>query len=549
MHCFVLLLVDLILVAISTVLAFVLRDNLETSPERLIQILPYVSVTVLAAVPVLLVAGLNRTLWRFSYLVDYLRIAVAIFVTVLVAVAGGFAMDRLEGVPRSLPIVQGLLMAVMLVGARVAMRLRQGMRNSDRGAVAPLAGRGETVLVVGINSIAELFLRCVAENAGERLTVAGLLAGADRHRGRLLRSYPVLGAPEEIGRVLHDLEVHGVLVDRIVITTRFDRLSAAAQAALLHVESTSSICLDVLPERIGLSEPPQGPSTMASAAGGGHALAGNAAGSSAVAFALDLEALASRPYLRWKRVFDTAAAVVCAICLAPVMLLVGLVVLLDVGYPAIFWQQRPGALGRPIRVFKFRTMGAARDERGRRLSDDERVSVVGRLLRRVRLDELPQVYNVLTGQMSLVGPRPLLPIDQSPESYARLAVRPGLTGWAQVMGGRELSAHDKAALDIWYVKHVSFKLDMEILLRTLGTILLGERVDRDAIRQAWREVGVAGVHDGRLVVPSVALARSAQGHLAVDQVHAKSGSRDGSGADDAVLADVLAAALAVRASG
>lgn len=134
-------------------------------------------------------------------------------------------------------------------------------------------------------------------------------------------------------------------------------------------------------------------------------------------------------------------------------------------------------------------MGPARDQQGRQLSDAERLSFLGRFLRRVRLDELPQVYNVLIGQMSLVGPRPLLPADQSPAATARLELRPGLTGWAQIKSGRHLSIDDKAALDLWYVKNASFGLDVAILLGTARTILFGERVDRHAIRQAWHALG------------------------------------------------------------
>jgi lipopolysaccharide/colanic/teichoic acid biosynthesis glycosyltransferase len=153
------------------------------------------------------------------------------------------------------------------------------------------------------------------------------------------------------------------------------------------------------------------------------------------------------------------------------MLLVGVIVMLDVGYPPIFWQQRPGARGRPIRILKFRTMGPARDRNRQALTDLQRVSRFGLFLRRLRLDELPQVYNVLLGHMSLVGPRPLLPIDQPESSTARLSLRPGLTGWAQIKGGRHLSIADKAALDLWYIENASFALDMRILANTVRMVL------------------------------------------------------------------------------
>lgn len=116
---------------------------------------------------------------------------------------------------------------------------------------------------------------------------------------------------------------------------------------------------------------------------------------------------APKPYLRFKRAFDIATGALIGICLAPVMLLVGVLVFFDVGRPIIFWQQRPGALGRPIKVLKFRTMRSARGGDGRLLSDTQRLSAVGKFLRRMRLDELPQVYNVVVGEMSMVGPRPL----------------------------------------------------------------------------------------------------------------------------------------------
>jgi lipopolysaccharide/colanic/teichoic acid biosynthesis glycosyltransferase len=133
-------------------------------------------------------------------------------------------------------------------------------------------------------------------------------------------------------------------------------------------------------------------------------------------------------------------------------------------------------------------MGAAHDASGRRRSDAERVSALGHLLRRTRLDELPQLFSILLGHMSFVGPRPLLPVDQPAGHSARLLVRPGLTGWAQIKGGRIISAEDKAALDVWYVRNASLALDLRILLGTIPMVLFGERVAEDAIAQAWREL-------------------------------------------------------------
>jgi lipopolysaccharide/colanic/teichoic acid biosynthesis glycosyltransferase len=187
-----------------------------------------------------------------------------------------------------------------------------------------------------------------------------------------------------------------------------------------------------------------------------------------------------RQYWRVKRILDFAGALTVSIATAPLMLLVALLVWLDVGRPVTFWQQRPGRRGRPFKLFKFRTMAAAYDRCNCRIPDEKRSSPVGRFLRRTRLDELPQLYNILVGEMSFVGPRPLLPVDQPEGNNTRLLVRPGLTGWAQINGGRDLSIADKTALDMWYVKNASLMLDALILLKTVSFVLKGEQASAAA---------------------------------------------------------------------
>jgi lipopolysaccharide/colanic/teichoic acid biosynthesis glycosyltransferase len=135
-------------------------------------------------------------------------------------------------------------------------------------------------------------------------------------------------------------------------------------------------------------------------------------------------------------------------------------------------------------------MRAPHDKQGRRIPDDHRSSVVGRILRRARLDELPQLYNVLIGDMALIGPRPLLPRDQSADYAVRLSVRPGITGWAQVNGGRIISPSDKLMLDVWYVKNASFVLDLKIALRTVSMMLFGDRINAAAVAQARSHVSL-----------------------------------------------------------
>jgi len=172
----------------------------------------------------------------------------------------------------------------------------------------------------------------------------------------------------------------------------------------------------------------------------------------------------------FKRIVDICVAALALVVLAPVMLVTAVVVRARLGSPVFFRQQRPGLHGVPFAILKFRTMRTATDAQ----SDEERLTAVGRVLRSLSLDELPELVNVLRGEMSLVGPRPLLVqyLDRyTPEQARRHDVRPGITGWAQVNGRNALTWPDKFRLDVWYVDHVSFALDCRILWLTVGALV------------------------------------------------------------------------------
>ena len=174
-----------------------------------------------------------------------------------------------------------------------------------------------------------------------------------------------------------------------------------------------------------------------------------------------------------KRLFDLFVAAVGLVLLSPAILAVAVAVRIFLGSPVLFRQIRPGLHARPFQLLKFRTMLDAVDDQSRPLPDERRLTKFGRLLRATSLDELPQLWNVLVGDMSLVGPRPLLMqyVDRyTPEQARRHEVRPGLTGWAQVKGRNALTWPEKFALDTWYVDHRSFGLDLRILLMTVRQV-------------------------------------------------------------------------------
>jgi len=176
-----------------------------------------------------------------------------------------------------------------------------------------------------------------------------------------------------------------------------------------------------------------------------------------------------------KRSFDFIAALAMLAALSPVMLLVALLIRVRMGTPVLFRQLRPGWRGRPFLLYKFRTMRETDGE------DGERLTPLGAMLRRLSLDELPQLVNVLKGDMSLVGPRPLL-MEYLPLYSARQArrheARPGITGWAQVNGRNAVSWQDKFELDVWYVEHQGMGLDLRILWRTLLKVFSGEGISQ-----------------------------------------------------------------------
>ncbi|CJK51417.1 UDP-galactose phosphate transferase [Streptococcus pneumoniae] len=183
-----------------------------------------------------------------------------------------------------------------------------------------------------------------------------------------------------------------------------------------------------------------------------------------------------------KRLFDLSLAAVAIVLLMPFMILIGIMIRRKLGSPVLFRQVRPGRDGKPFEMVKFRTMRDALDTQGKLLPDSERMTPLGSFLRASSLDELPELWNVLKGDMSLVGPRPLLmeylPL-YSPEQYRRHEVRPGVTGWAQINGRNALSWEEKFKLDVWYVENRSLWLDLKIIFLTIKKVVVRDGISAE----------------------------------------------------------------------
>jgi FlaA1/EpsC-like NDP-sugar epimerase len=218
-HRLQLLVVDLCLIGVSTILALLLRDNFETSLARLQAVAPYLVLTLIAAALTFPLLGTSRTIWRLSAMPDYLRLLGAVVLTVVTAVAFGFVYNRLDGIARALPLLQGILMLVALVGMRVVARLRHAARARPAQFIPAetQAGPVDTVLLVAGSRLGDLYLRAVADLAPGRVHVAGILHRDARQSGRLLQGVKILGTPADIGKALGNLEIEGQAVTRVVV--------------------------------------------------------------------------------------------------------------------------------------------------------------------------------------------------------------------------------------------------------------------------------------------------------------------------------------------
>jgi lipopolysaccharide/colanic/teichoic acid biosynthesis glycosyltransferase len=506
---FVLLCLDLALVVAATLAALMLRDNFEIIPSHLEALLPYLAATVVFAAILLPMFGANNAMWRFTTTGDYVKLMLACALIVFASLALAFAHNRLEGISRSLPVLQFILSTVFLISVRLAVRARSRRRLKPKQLEEfPAAKPLTSVLVVGVSTLTELYLRAIAEFASDQVRVVGIVARRESKIGRSILGYKVNGRSDALMERINALHVHGVRVDYVAVMTSRAKLSQAERQAMAEVEANTDIVVQYLDE-LTLGEMPLARHVAKRA---------TPQTDSEVAFVISneyLDKIASRPYWQFKRLMDVVFAAFLIVATAPVAALVAFLVAIDVGFPVIFWQQRPGVGGYPFRVYKFRTMRVAHASDGHRASDDERSSKIGKFLRRTRLDELPQLWNILAGQMSFVGPRPLLPKDQPPAYAARKFVRPGLTGWAQVNGGRAVPAADKAALDMWYIGHASLALDLKIIAYTVGMVLLGERVNATVIRRAWADLDLLGISrraaDGASSIRGLVVSRSAKG--------------------------------------
>jgi lipopolysaccharide/colanic/teichoic acid biosynthesis glycosyltransferase len=449
---------DALWAALAPLLALWVRDAYILSSDWALTVALYCSVATGFSLLAFLAFRIRDQMASYFSVHDAIDIVKAVLVAELLIVAVLFTFTRLQGIPRTTPLIHALLLMAGLIGARTLVRLfhSKAMAASNQSRVAT-----ENIMIVGATRLSSMFIKILESYGPGQHKILGVLDPRQQMRGRSIAGVRVIGGPQDLQPIVDEYAVHGIETHRLIVGEDESFLAEPIRNEIKRFCAERGVRVDFVPELIGLH----------------HALAPGA----------ENEAEQSRPehedvplpnssvsgYFRYKRLIDLFSASILIIALMPVMAIVSLLALVDVGFPILFWQQRIGQRGNPFLIYKFRTLRVPFDKEGRQIPEAERVSWIGNLLRHSRLDELPQLLNVLVGDMSLIGPRPLLPGDQPPNSELRLLVRPGISGWAQINGGKSLDPDEKGSLDEWYVANASLRLDLRIMLATLGILLRG----------------------------------------------------------------------------
>jgi lipopolysaccharide/colanic/teichoic acid biosynthesis glycosyltransferase len=459
---------DVALAALAPLLALSLRNApvLNWSEQGLMSAGGYCVLSLVFSLVAFSVFRIHSAIPRYLSIDDIVVVAKAVLVGEFLTCAVLFTVTRLDGIPRSTPAIHALVLGAGLIMARTFVHL---VDNAPKPRQRP--EQVTNVILIGLDDLAVRFMELLqASTAGGRRNLIGVLDPQLRLTGRSVHGVRVFGPPAHLEALVDEFATHGVSVDLVVVGSEAHELSNRVLSEIRRACSRRKIELMLLSDVLDVG-------------GAKRAEAAYRVAPVPTASAPALDVTPS-PYFRFRRSIDVLVAAIMMTILSPLWLLVSGLAFLDVGSPVVFWQQRIGLRGHQFHLYKFRTLRASFDRYGQRVPEEARLSSIGRLLRATRLDEIPQLLNVLKGDMSLVGPRPLLVQDQPPNPAVRLMVRPGITGWAQVNGGALLSAVEKDELDAWYVAKASLWVDLRIAWMTVVSFVRGDRRPRQALAEA-----------------------------------------------------------------
>jgi len=453
---------DLLCIVLALLVALYLRHGFpliqEGRPEDIYLLL---AVTLGTAVCVLLLMHTHTSMWRFTSSSELASMMLAVAVVVIVGNTVLFTISRLDMMPRSVPPMHWALAVVTMGASRLMARHLFG---PERHSSKQQSALKQHVVVVGACHTAELYFEFIKRIVQHQVVVEGVLDSDKTLTHRLFQKRKILGTPADLPRLLEEFHVHGIHITHVILAQLLDDLPMAERNLLLELEQRKVVQVVQFAKDMA---PQFQPRVVRNHEDFYHNMTEIAPHSYE-------KPTGAYPYV--KRTVDVALGSMLLVVCAPLLLLTSLLVVVDVGLPLIFWQKRPGLYGRAFNLYKFRTMRRAvrrldEDRLAHKSGDTLRTSAIGKMLRRLRLDELPQLFHIVAGTMSFVGPRPLLPDDQPEGGQVRLSVRPGVTGWAQIHGGDKLTPKEKLVLDVWYIRHMSFMLDLTIMVRTLLVVL------------------------------------------------------------------------------
>src|SRR5271163_2905208 len=445
---------DIFSVLIAAPVALALREPKLYALNHIVEAVTYSTFAFVVGVAIIIVFNLGKNVRGLISMGEVQSVVLAALSSVSLTALTVFSFTRLDTVPRTVPLIHLLVLASLMLTTR-AIATKERRRRERRNKV-PHADPSH-ILLIGANRLTWSYLRMLNVLDTGRTDVVAILDDNPKLFGRSVLGHSVLAPTSELSRVVHEYAVHGVQINRVLIAANRRAEESEFWNKIEEHCQSSSISVGFLGDILGveLGQPSEASPAL-----------------------VEPLVCRTRAYPKVKRVFDFFIALALLVIFAPVFAIVALGVLIDLGWPITFWQKRDGKDGEPFLIYKIRTMHAPFDRRGCFVEESRRASRFGKFLRRTRLDELPQLWNVLTGVMSFVGPRPLLPVDQPSTSRYRLRVPPGLTGWAQIHGGKRVEAGDKGLLDDWYIEHASLRLDISIILRTGLIVLLGdERIE------------------------------------------------------------------------
>jgi lipopolysaccharide/colanic/teichoic acid biosynthesis glycosyltransferase len=455
-----LFMLDIAAAIVAPITAFWTREGSVVTGINPVAIVVYVSVATFLSIFFFVQFRAAHGLAKFFSFYDAIQITKASACTVTATAVVLFTITRLEEIPRSILPIHFLILTAALVGGRL---VRSVIAQRHDFGIAPGNAHADerSVIIVGTGPLAQSYIHLLDSSAIDNRRIVAILDDDPILHGRSIHGHFIMGSTYDAERLLTTLVEHGVNVAGFVVCERNRVRAHELRDRLAPLCLDRGLELEFLADQLGVSFR------------GGEK-------ENVYAYSRLSETIVNNGYLRMKPMIESAFAAILILILSPLFALAGLLVIISIGSPVMFWQRRLGRNGRPISIYKFRTMRHPIDGTGRRLTNDERISLICRFLRATRLDELPQLYNVVRGDMSLIGPRPLLPADQPISRELRLAMAPGITGWAQIHGGKLITAEEKNALDGWYVRNASLLLDLFILLRTISIMLTGDR------REAWK---------------------------------------------------------------